>query len=162
MVQFLSLDDVLESHAEQIAAYGGSDGIRDVGLLESALAQPAAMFGGQYLHVDVFGMAAAYLFHIVKNHPFLDGNKRVGLEAALLFLEINGLSIETTDEARPTRDSDRRGPNHKAANCEILSQARCLTSGPFPAGPLPIFGLGNDMRSINYFAGLVRPTPTET
>ncbi len=99
MVQFLSLDDVLESHAEQIAAYGGSDGIRDVGLLESALAQPAAMFGGQYLHVDVFGMAAAYLFHIVKNHPFLDGNKRVGLEAALLFLEINGLSIETTDEA---------------------------------------------------------------
>jgi len=99
MVQFLSLDDVLESHAEQIAAYGGSDGIRDVGLLESALAQPAAMFGGKYLHVDVFEMAAAYLFHIVKNHPFLDGNKRVGLEAALLFLEINGHSVETTDEA---------------------------------------------------------------
>jgi len=99
MVQFLSLDEVLESHAEQITAYGGSDGIRDVGLLESALAQPAVMFGGQYLHVDVFEMAAAYLFHIVKNHPFLDGNKRVGLEAALLFLEINGLSIETTDEA---------------------------------------------------------------
>ena len=98
MVQFLSLDDVLESHAEQIAAYGGSDGIRNVGLLESALAQPAAMFGGQYLHADVFEMAAAYLFHIVKNHPFLDGNKRVGLEAALLFLEINRLSVETTDE----------------------------------------------------------------
>jgi death-on-curing protein len=99
MIQFLSLDEVLESHAEQIAAYGGTEGIRDVGLLESALAQPSAMFGGQYLHVDAFEMAAAYLLHIVKNHPFLDGNKRVGLEAALLFLEINGLSIETTDEA---------------------------------------------------------------
>ena len=99
MPQFLTLDDVLESHAEQIMAYGGSDGIRDVGLLESALAQPEAMFGGQYLHADLFEMGAAYLFHLVKNHPFLDGNKLVGLEAALLFLEINGQSIETTDDA---------------------------------------------------------------
>ncbi len=99
MTQFLTLDDVLESHAEQIALYGGSDGIRDVGLLESALAQPAAMFGGQYLHADDFEMAAAYLFHLVKNHPFIDGNKRVGLEAALVFLETNGHSIEITDEA---------------------------------------------------------------
>jgi len=87
---FLTLDDVLESHAEQIAAYGGSDGIRDVGMLLSAVAQPESTFDGQFLHVDLFEMAAAYLFHIVQNHPFLDGNKRVGLEAALLFLEING------------------------------------------------------------------------
>lgn len=100
MPEFLSLDDVLETHAEQIAAYGGSDGIRDVGLLESALAQPEAMFGGQYLHADVLEMAAASpLFHIVKNHPFIDGNKRVALECALLFLQINGHSVETTDEA---------------------------------------------------------------
>lgn len=99
MPRFLSLDDVLESHAEQIAAYGGSDGVRDVGLLQSALAQPEAAFGGQFLHADLFEMAAAYLFHIVQNHPFVDGNKRVGLEAALLFLELNGHSLETTDEA---------------------------------------------------------------
>lgn len=99
MIQFLTLDDVLESHSEQITLYGGSDGVRDVGLLESALAQPAAMFGGQYLHADVFEMAAAYLFHLVKNHPIIDGNKRVGLEAALVFLEINGHSVETTDDA---------------------------------------------------------------
>jgi len=99
MIQFLSLDDVLESHAQQIANYGGSEGIRDPGLLESALAQPGATFGGQYLHSDIFEMAAAYLFHIAQNHPFFDGNKRVGLEAALLFLEINGHSVETTDEA---------------------------------------------------------------
>lgn len=99
MPQFLALDDVFESHAEQVAVYGGSGGIRDIGLLESAVAQAEAMFGGQYLHTDLFEMAAAYLFHLVKNHPFVDGNKRVGLESALLFLEINGQSIETTDEA---------------------------------------------------------------
>lgn len=97
-IAFLTLDDVLESHAEQIATHGGSEGIRDVNLLQSALAQPEATFGGQYLHADLFEMAAAYLFHIVQNHPFLDGNKRAGLEAALLFLEINSLSVETTDE----------------------------------------------------------------
>jgi death-on-curing protein len=68
-------------------------------LLESALAQPQAMFGGQYLHADLFEMAAAYLFHLVKNHPFVDGNKRIGLEIALDFLEINDHSIETTNEA---------------------------------------------------------------
>lgn len=95
---FLSLDDLLESHVEQIAAYGGSDGIRDLGLLQSALAQPAATFEGDYLHADLFEMAAAYLFHIVLNHPFVDGNKRVGLEAALVFLEINGWSVEAPDD----------------------------------------------------------------
>ena len=99
MPQFLTIDDVLESHAEQIETYGGSGGIRDIGLLQSALAQPGATFGGQFLHRDLFEMAAAYLFHLVQNHPFVDGNKRVGLEAALLFLEINGQSIETTDDA---------------------------------------------------------------
>lgn len=99
MFEFLTVDDVLETHAEQIAAYGGGSGIRDAGLLESALAQPPAMFDGQNLHADVFAMAAAYLYHLVKNHPFVDGNKRVGLEAALLFPEINGYGIETTDEA---------------------------------------------------------------
>jgi death-on-curing protein len=96
---FLTLDEVLESHAEQVTTYGGSDGIRDVGLLESAIAQPQAMFGGRYLHANIYEMAAAYLFHLVKNHPFVDGNKRVGLEAALLFLEINGYSVETTNDA---------------------------------------------------------------
>ena len=99
MPRFLTIDDVLESHAAQIDVYGGSEGMRDIGLLQSALAQPEATFGGQFLHLDLFEMAAAYLFHIVQNHPFVDGNKRVGLEAALLFLEINGQSIDTTDDA---------------------------------------------------------------
>ena len=95
---FLTLDDILESHTEQIAVYGGGDGIRDVGLLHSALAQPQAMFDGQYLHSDIFEMAAAYLFHIVMNHPFVDGNKRVALEASLVFLEVNGRPVAAEDD----------------------------------------------------------------
>lgn len=98
MIDFLSLDDVLELHQEQLRAYGGSDGLRDIGLLESALAQPSASFSGVPLHRDLFEMAAAYLFHLVQNHPFIDGNKRIGLEAALVFLELNGCSIEVEDE----------------------------------------------------------------
>lgn len=95
---FLALDEILESHAEQITNYGGMPGVRDLGLLQSAIAQPEAQFSGQYLHADLFEMAAAYLYHIVSNHPFLDGNKRVGLESTLVFLEINGQSINATDD----------------------------------------------------------------
>lgn len=95
---FLSLDDILESHQNQIEIYGGGQGIRDIGLLESAIAQPEACFGGQFLHADVFEMAAAYLYHLVMNHPFVDGNKRVGLEAALIFLEINDQRLNAIDE----------------------------------------------------------------
>jgi death-on-curing protein len=94
----LSLDEILESHAEQITNYGGMAGVRDLGLLQSAIAQPEAHFSGQFLHADFFEMAAAYLYHIVLNHPFLDGNKRVGLEAALVFLEINGQSVNASDD----------------------------------------------------------------
>lgn len=95
---FLTLDDIIESHHNQIDTYGGSQGIRDIGLLESAIAQPEASFGGQYLHADIFEMAAAYLYHLVMNHPFVDGNKRVGLEAALIFLEINNENLKASDQ----------------------------------------------------------------
>jgi death-on-curing protein len=97
-VLFLTLDDIIESHQNQIDTYGGSHGIRDIGLLESAIAQPEASFGGQYLHADIFEMAAAYLYHLVMNHPFVDGNKRVGLEAALIFLEINNENLKASDQ----------------------------------------------------------------
>ena len=90
---FLDLDDVLELHALQLARFGGADGVRDRGLLESAVAQPQATFDGTFVHDGLFAMAAAYLFHIVQNHPFLDGNKRTGLLAALVFLDLNGISI---------------------------------------------------------------------
>jgi death-on-curing protein len=95
---FLTLDDILESHQYQIDTYGGSHGIRDNDLLESAIAQPEASFGGQYLHADIFEMASAYLYHLVMNHPFVDGNKRVGLEAALIFLEINDARLIADDD----------------------------------------------------------------
>jgi death-on-curing protein len=81
-------------HADQVALYGGDAGVRDLGLLESALAQPQASVGGQLLHADLFEMAAAYMFHIVQNHPFIDGNKRAGAMAALVFLNDNGITIE--------------------------------------------------------------------
>lgn len=90
---FLSLQEVLDLQEHQIARYGGSMGVRDLGLLESALAQPQAQFGGEFLHEDIFMMAAAYLFHIVKNHPFVDGNKRAGLATTILFLNLNGLKL---------------------------------------------------------------------
>jgi death-on-curing protein len=97
-VLFLTLDDIIESHQNQIDTYGGSHGIRDIGLLESAIAQPEASFGGQYLHADIFEMAAAYIYHLVMNHPFVDVNKRVGLEAALIFLEINNENLKASDQ----------------------------------------------------------------
>ena len=88
--EFLDVDEVIELHDRQLAAFGGSAGIRDRGLLESAVAMPAATFGGAFVHADLFAMAAAYAFHIAENQPFVDGNKRAGLYAALVFLRVNG------------------------------------------------------------------------
>ena len=95
---FLDVEDVLEIHATQLEIYGGGAGLRDRGLLESAVAQPQASFGGEFVHDDLFAMAAAYLFHIVSNHPFVDGNKRAGLLAAVVFLDVNGITIEQPSE----------------------------------------------------------------
>jgi death-on-curing protein len=78
-------------HDIAIAEYGGSNGVRDMNLLESAIAQPSMFLFGQYVHNDIFHMAAAYSFHIIKNHPFVDGNKRTGIVSALAFLERNGI-----------------------------------------------------------------------
>jgi len=95
---FLTLDEVLAIHAHQIRRYGGSAGLRDRALLESALAMPLATFGGERLHDSVWEQAAAYLFHLTKNHPFVDGNKRVGLACCLVFLRMNGHRVQATDD----------------------------------------------------------------
>jgi death-on-curing protein len=95
--EFLDVEDVLELHDRQVAEFGGSNGIRDRGLLESAVAMPRASFGGEQLHAGVFAMAAAYAFHIAENQPFVDGNKRTGLGAALLFLRLNGYRLVDPD-----------------------------------------------------------------
>ena len=97
--KFLTLDDALKVHRDQIERYGGTLGVRDNGLLESALAAPQSGFGGHYLHADLFEMASAYLFHLVQNHPFLDGNKRVGAAAALTFLAMNGIETKILNQA---------------------------------------------------------------
>jgi death-on-curing protein len=78
-------------HAEVLAAYGGATGLRDEGLLESAVAAPQATFGGEPLMTDAVEIAAAYLFYLCRNHPFVDGNKRTALAACLVFLEANRL-----------------------------------------------------------------------
>ncbi|MBE0585562.1 MAG: type II toxin-antitoxin system death-on-curing family toxin [Desulfofustis sp.] len=98
MVRFLTLSEVLEIHRDQISRYGGTTGIRDIELLKSALGTPMATYSGEFLHTDVYEMAAAYLFHLVKNHPFLDGNKRVGAVAALVFLLLNGHCFDAPEE----------------------------------------------------------------
>src|SRR5882672_10235468 len=94
---FLRLNEIIEIHNDQIVRYGGLAGIRDRGLLQSAVAMPMSSFGGQYLHPDLYEMAAAYLFHLVKNHAFVDGNKRVGTVAALVFLELNGVEVNADE-----------------------------------------------------------------
>ena len=90
---FLTDEDVLRLHATLIGEFGGERAVRDLGLLKSAVAQPRATFGGEYLHGDLFHMAAAYLFHIAKNHAFVDGNKRTALLATLTFLSINDVEL---------------------------------------------------------------------
>ncbi len=92
----LTVEIVREIHAETIAKFGGSDGVRELALLESAVAAPQASFGGQSPYRDIAEMAAAYLFYLCKNHPFVDGNKRTALGACIVFLRLNGIE-PTTD-----------------------------------------------------------------
>jgi len=97
--EFLTLDDVLAIHADQLRRYGGSPGLRDLRLLQSAIAMPETTFADEYLHGSVFEMAAAYLFHVARNHPFVDGNKRTALMCALVFLGLNGQRLETDPDS---------------------------------------------------------------
>lgn len=94
---FLTYEEILEFHADQLRLFGGHDGIRDDGVLRSAVAMPEASFDGVYLHEDIFLMAAAYAFHIAEGQPFMDGNKRTGLNTALVFLELNGWTVDDSE-----------------------------------------------------------------
>ena len=89
-MRFLSKRFVVAYHARLIELFGGAHGIRDEGLLDSALAQPEATFDGEPLHQGVWEMAAAYGFHLCRNHPFIDGNKRIAAVAMGTFLAVNG------------------------------------------------------------------------
>jgi death-on-curing protein len=90
---FLTLEEVIELHRISIARHGGDASVRDLSLLDAALAVPQSTFGGQFLHRDLAAMAAAYAFHIANNHPFVDGNKRTAALAAATFLDLNGIDF---------------------------------------------------------------------
>ncbi len=95
---FLTLDEALAIHADQVRRYGGLPGLRDLDMLQSALGMPKATFDGEFVHGTLFEMAAAYLFHIARNHPFVDGNKRTALMCALVFLGLNGRRLDAGPE----------------------------------------------------------------
>jgi death-on-curing protein len=120
---FLTLDEVLRLHAYQIENFGGSEGILDIGLLDSAIAMPRQGFGGTYFHPDLASMAAAYLFHIISNHAFQDGNKRTGVHAALAFLGMNGVDlILSTDEGERVALAVARHEIQKDAVIEFFTR----------------------------------------
>jgi death-on-curing protein len=97
--RFVTTEEALGWHAVLIAEYGGSEGLRDAGLLDSALAAPRQSFAGEFAHDYPFAMAAAYAFHLAKNHPFVDGNKRVALMCCGAFLQMNGWDLVSEGEA---------------------------------------------------------------
>lgn len=94
--EWLDIDIVLDFHAEQLALFGGADGIRDRGLLESALARPLNKFS--YGETGIAALAAAYGFGIARNHPFIDGNKRTALVSMVVFLGLNGVDLDVPQE----------------------------------------------------------------
>ena len=98
MILYLSLEQVQRIHERQIETFGGSPGLRDRGALEAAVARPSMTFGGEDLYPDLPSKSAALLHSLVANHAFVDGNKRVGMATAELFLLVNGLEILATDD----------------------------------------------------------------
>lgn len=97
-VIFLSTSEVIHMHRIQIERFGGAHGVRDLGLLESAVHAPQAVFSGQFLHSSLLEMGAIYMYHLIKNHPFVDGNKRIGMIAGLTFLGFNDVCLSLTNE----------------------------------------------------------------
>lgn len=104
MIEYLSVDQVLALHALQIRRYGGASGVRDHGALDGAVARPQMTFGGEDLYPDLATKAAALMHSLVMNHPFVDGNKRVGAHPTLLFLYANGFEpvVSPTELTRMT------------------------------------------------------------
>ncbi|NEQ29268.1 MAG: type II toxin-antitoxin system death-on-curing family toxin, partial [Microcoleus sp. SIO2G3] len=98
--EFLDLAIVLRIHDRLIQQFGGTAGVRDLGLLESALAQPQATFAGELLHQTIEAQAAAYLFHLAMNHPFLDGNKRTAFAVMDTFLRLNGVVLTLSQDQK--------------------------------------------------------------
>jgi death-on-curing protein len=98
MIIFLTIEQVIEIHDYYIAEFGGLSGVKHQGLLESAVEMPRMSAFGEFLHKDIYEMGAAYLFHLIQNHPFHDGNKRTAGMATIQFLESNRLELTFLDK----------------------------------------------------------------
>lgn len=90
---FIALETILKIHAQLIETSGGSHGVRDTGSLISALEMPKSGFGDEHFHKSIFDKASAYLYHLAKNHPFIDGNKRIAFACTDIFLLLNGYKL---------------------------------------------------------------------
>lgn len=122
--KFLDAATVLMLHSRQIERFGGTAGVRDRGLMESALAQPQATFGGELLHPTLPEQAAAYLYHLAKNHPFMDGNKRTAFAVMVTFLRVNGARLNlSNDQAYDLVMGVAQGQIDKPALANILANA---------------------------------------
>lgn len=99
MIIYLTLEQIIITHEDQIVRYGGSSGLRDISLLESAVFRPQSSFGGEDLYPTIFDKASALMHSLILNHPFIDGNKRAGTTSMLVFLELNGYRLQVTQKA---------------------------------------------------------------
>jgi death on curing protein len=122
-IAFLTLEDVLTLHDDAIDFAGGSSGLRSIELLQGAIAQPEAGFAGGWANPFPFGMAAAYAYHLSRNHAFVDGNKRVGLSAAVVFLYLNGWELDDPAETlHPVMEDVAQGKLDKQALASIFEK----------------------------------------
>ena len=138
---FLTVDEVLRLHDYQITHFGGEPAVLDVGLLESAISQPSATWEGKFLHEDIAAMAAAYLYHIVKNHPFADGNKRTGTHAAIAFLGMNDIEVDYPNGRGGSVDCRRcAGAGVEGPSDTILPPPDQRRLMPQTCGSAPIHG----------------------
>ncbi len=125
---FLTLEQVLELHRRSLEEHGGQDGIRDLGLVESAIAVPASSYDGQFLHVTLFDMAAAYAYHLAENQPFVDGNKRVAISATLVFLKLNGIDFDADAVENPLYDAMIKMGTRRLSKTQMAELLRTLST----------------------------------
>jgi death on curing protein len=121
-IRFLTLEEVYDAHRQGLEEFGGSDGAIDASVIESAAAQPQARMFGQYLHVDVAHMAAAYLYHFAASQGFIDGNKRTAVICTIAFLTINGYDLDATPDE--LYDLTMRVANGQAGKADVADWMR--------------------------------------
>ena len=125
---FLTVEQILFLHARLVAETGGSHGVRELGSLLSAVARPQASFDDQDLYPDLFTKAAALMDSLIRNHPFLDGNKRTGIAAAALFLRINGYRLNATNDELEELTLAVAQSRHELAEIASWLQAHVATA----------------------------------